>query len=244
MPFRWFSTLSWPRLCPVCRSGCNGTLCTACLHRFAAPALRCSRCALRLPGDTAEAAATTTAASCGTCLQHPPPQAQAVAAVDYAFPWAALIADLKFHGQPELAQVLAPLLSRASLAAPTPDLVLPLPLSPQGLARRGFNQAWELARWVAKARRLPTAATLLQRPLDLPHQSQLDRAQRLANLRGAFYVPPAARPHIEGRRVALVDDVMTTGATAHEATQTLLRAGARAVDLWVLARTPAPGDGP
>ncbi len=163
-----------------------------------------------------------------------------MAAVDYGFPWVGLIADFKFHGQPDLAAALAPLLALASLATPQPDAVLPMPLSPQRLAERGYNQAWELARRVAASRGLACWPQALQRPVELAHQSQLNRAQRLANLRGAFYVPPEAQARLRGARVALVDDVMTTGATAHEATLTLLRAGAAAVDLWMLARTPAP----
>ncbi|MDE1927674.1 MAG: ComF family protein, partial [Burkholderiales bacterium] len=74
--------------------------------------------------------------------------------------------------------------------------------------------------------------------LDRPHQAGLARAERLRNLRRAFVVDPAQRSAIRGRRVALVDDVMTTGATAREATEALLRGGAEAVDLWVVARTP------
>jgi ComF family protein len=246
MVARWFSACTkppawlgmgggptaWPTLCLVCQGGCNGGLCGPCQSRFAPPTHRCEQCALRLPDGAGP--------RCGQCLSHPPPQNLAVAAVDYTFPWAAVIADFKFHQQPDLAAVLAPLLSAASLATPQPDLVLPMPLSPQRLAERGYNQAWELARRVAAARGLPAQPDLLQRPVDLPHQAQLDRAQRLANLRGAFYLPPAAQAQVRGRRVALVDDVMTTGATAHQATRALLQAGALAVDLWMLARTPAP----
>ena len=77
----------------------------------------------------------------------------------------------------------------------------------------------------------------LERVVDTRHQAELDRAQRITNLRSAFLVPAAARGNLEGQHVLLVDDVVTTGATAREAALTLLRAGAGRVDLWVLART-------
>ena len=121
---------------------------------------------------------------------------------------------------------------------PLPQLVLPVPLSAARLAERGYNQAWELAKRAAAALGLAADATLLQRPLDSAHQATLDRRARQQNLRTAFMVDPRRRARLQGLRVALVDDVMTTGATAHEAALVLLRAGATAVDIWVLARTP------
>ena len=104
-------------------------------------------------------------------------------------------------------------------------------------------------RWPPPARRvrtcccrcrlaLPADPALLQRPLDGAHQAQLTREQRRRNLRGAFMVDPLRRAAIAGRHLALVDDVMTTGATLHEAARVLLRAGAASVTAWVLARTP------
>ena len=99
--------------------------------------------------------------------------------------------------------------------------------------------AWELARRVAAALGLPAHAKVLLRPVETAqHQAELSREQRLSNLRGAFAVDDRRRKLLTGRRVSLVDDVLTTGATAQEATLALLRAGACAVDLWVLARTP------
>ena len=113
-----------------------------------------------------------------------------------------------------------------------------MPLSARRLAERGYNQSWELARRVARLRRLPARADVLERVVDTPPQTALDRAARLANLRAAFHLPPAARAAVAGRRVALVDDVATTGTTLREAAAALRRAGAAAVDGWVFARTP------
>jgi ComF family protein len=242
------ATSAWTRLrealpgqCEFCRRWDRGRFCAACLARHAAPRPRCARCAAPLG---------LAAPACGACLAAPPPFVRTGCAVDYAFPWDRALHAFKFAAQPELAWPLAALLTRAladadALAHPAPDtasaaaeLVLPVPLSAPRLAARGYNQAWELARHVARARGLPARAEVLTRPLDTPAQSALDRAERQRNLRGAFWVPPGYAPVIAGRRVALVDDVVTTGATAAEATATLLRAGAAAVEVWALARTP------
>jgi ComF family protein len=217
--------------CDVCRQWCRGALCADCIARYAAPVPRCARCGLRL-GLPAQA--------CGDCLRDPPPFERTVCAADYGHPWDALIADFKFHGRPELAATLAQRLVAAvrSADALLPTLLLAVPLSPGRLAERGYNQAWELARRVAATLRLPADATLLQRPLDTAHQAELGRTGRQRNLAGAFMVDPRRRSRIEGARIALVDDVMTTGATLRLCTELLLRAGAASVQAWVLARTP------
>lgn len=227
---------AWSCQCEVCRQWCTGALCADCVARFAAPQPRCARCGLRLG---------VAAPTCGACLPDPPPFAHTVCAVDYGFPWDHLVGEFKFQARPELASALAPLLAAAvrRAALPLPDGVLPMPLAPQRLAQRGYNQAWELARRVAVALRCPARPDWLQRPLDTAPQAELGRAARQRNLRTAFMVDPQHRPGLAGRRVVLVDDVMTTGATVREVAAALLRAGAAAVDVWVLARTPeTPAD--
>ncbi len=223
-----------PTQCELCRQWTRGdALCSDCDARFAAPRWRCARCAL--PTGTA-------VARCGGCLgEHEPPWAAAVAAVDYGFPWDGLVAAFKFGGRVELAAPLASRLVRALTSAPPVDLVLPVPLAPARLAERGYNQAWELARRIAAARGLPARDDLLLRPVDTPHQTGLSRAERETNLARSFMVEPALRGALAGRTVALVDDVMTTGATLAAATRELQRAGAASVVVWVVARTPAPG---
>ncbi len=222
-----------PRPCTLCGTWDRAGLCRHCVSRFQATAtLRCPRCALASPGG----------ATCGSCLRAPPPYSACIAAADYGFPWDRLITRFKFNDQPELAILLADVLSQAlGLSAPQPaDLVLPVPLSPARLAERGFNQAWELARRVAKLRGLPANAGLLLRLRDTPHQVGLSRAERERNLRDAMWVNPASAATLAQQRVALVDDVMTTGGTAVVATRALLDAGAASVQVWVLARTPPP----
>lgn len=161
---------------------------------------------------------------------------------DYAFPWDRVIARFKYHDAPELAALLVDGLLEARQAAATPlgDAFVPVPLSAARLAERGYDQAWELARRLAPALQRPTWPRALQRRFDHPAQATLSRRERLANLRGAFSVPADALAQVQGRHLVLVDDVLTTGATAHEAALTLRRAGAARVDLWVLARTPEP----
>ncbi len=224
-----------PRQCELCRRWGTSPLCASCEDRYTITPPRCACCGLPLGLATPR---------CGDCLRDAPPFTHTVCAADYGFPWDGLISAFKFRGRPELAALLAARLTLAvqralqAGALPQPDVVVPVPLSPRRLAERGYDQAWELARRVAMALHLPAEARLLQRPVDTAQQSGLNRAERQRNLRTAFMADPARRALLQGRRVALVDDVMTTGATLREASAVLLRAGAAAVDLWVLARTP------
>ena len=217
--------------CETCRQWGETALCADCIARFAAPVPRCGRCGLRL---------ALPAVACGACLRDPPPFERTVCVADYGFPWDALIAAFKFRGRPDLAAVLAGRLRVAveASAAPLPQCLLPVPLGPARLAERGYNQAWELARRLARMLGVPAEAQLLWRPADGVHQAGLGRAERRRSTVDAFMVDPRRRGELAGRRVALVDDVVTTGATAGAAATALLRAGAAAVDLWVVARTP------
>jgi ComF family protein len=194
---------------------------------------RCRRCGLRVPVGMPE---------CTDCRREPPPFAGCVCAVDYGFPWDRLIGRFKYEQAPELAALLSTALATAAeqAAAAPPQAFVALPLSPARLRERGYDQAWELARRLGAHFGLPAHARMLERRFDGRPQAELTRAQRLRNLQGAFVVPASARPAVEGRHLALVDDVMTTGATAQEAARALLAAGAAQVDLWVVARTPAP----
>lgn len=220
-----------PSECLVCRSWPDGPLCQACVARFAQPCARCSGCALPIPAHTLR---------CGACIGQPPPLDTCVAAVPYGYPWAGLIVRFKFHGQPQYADTLAALLRHAPWVEPALDgtqLVLPMPLSAQRLRSRGFNQAWELARRLAPDKAEPA---LLLRIRDTPAQSTLGRAERLRNLRDAFAVEPRRAGELAGRRIVLVDDVMTSGASLYSAARTLRQAGASHVTGLVLARADPP----
>jgi ComF family protein len=248
--------------CAVCRAWCRGALCLACEQAFAVPRARCASCAqpLAVFGRVGRLADPRVVAAlhCADCRRQPPPWSVAVAACDYAPPWDALVAALKFGGRVDLAGVLVPLVLRALAARDrvdaavdeavdegldeagpaAPRLVVPVPIAPGRLRERGFNQAWEIARRVARARRLPACADALFRVRDTGHQLRLGRADREANLRHAFVVTPSRAARVRGARVALVDDVLTTGATAGAAARALWQAGATDVRLWVVARTP------
>lgn len=231
---RWLGAL--PRPCVVCHQWDTDSLCGDCRQRFIdVPTARCPRCALPSP----------TGQLCGACLRQPPAFSHCCALADYGFPWDRLIGRLKFQQQPELAGLLAGALHGALCRRtdlPVPDWVLPVPLGPARLAERGYNQAWELARRVAALQGCDAQAAWLLRLRDTPHQVGLGRQARAANLRHAMWVPPEGRHAMAGCRLALVDDVMTTGATADAAAQAVLAAGAAEVQVWVLARTPSPGD--
>lgn len=231
-----------PGQCEVCRrlsrpadgAGSSG-ICDHCVRRYGNERPRCRRCGIGLGAS---------AVACGACLSDPPPFDRTVCAVDYGFPWDRVISAFKFQGRAELAAALAQRLTAAVHRARAadkplrlPDRIVPVPLSAGRLRERGYNQAWELARRVASALQIDADGRLLQRPLETAHQADLNRAARRQNLRGAFMVDPRRRAWVAGRQVALVDDVMTTGATACEAATVLLRAGAASVQVWALART-------
>lgn len=153
-----------------------------------------------------------------------------------------LVHRLKYGDRVELSLTLGRMMAQAGreLTADA-DLVLPIPLHRARLWRRRFNQAGALARVVSRETGVPLATTVLIRIRRTQQQVGLTRPQRAANLQGAFQVPAAARGRIEGRRVLLVDDVLTTGATVNAASRTLQRAGASAVDVLTFARVVTDG---
>ena len=209
-------------------------VCQACITRFAEPRPRCKCCALQVPQGTD---------SCGACLIEPPPFARTVAAVDYEHPWDGLITQFKFHSALDLIPALVARMLAASTQAAwaPPQLLLPIPLSDMRWRERGYNQAWELAKRLGRTLDCAVDATLLLRLRDTPHQLALPPEERAGNVRAAFAVEPRRSAEVRGRRITLVDDVMTTGATVAEAARTLLQAGASEVDVWVVARTPRHG---
>jgi ComF family protein len=164
-----------------------------------------------------------------------------VAGVDYAYPWAAFVAAFKFAHRVELAHLLCMPLQRrllegAPAAGRTGLRIAPVPLARERLRERGFNQAWEIARRLARDLDAEAVPDALFRVRDTPHQPGLARAARAQNLRDAFVVSPHRAAWVRGASIALVDDVLTTGATARAATQALRAAGARDVEVWVVAR--------
>ncbi|MDR0634028.1 MAG: ComF family protein [Azoarcus sp.] len=214
--------------CLLCGQASGGEiLCAACADDLPRrPALRCPRCALP----------TALGETCGPCLAHPPHYDRTLAVFDYAFPLDKLIQAFKYGHRLALAACLGKELTRLAQASgpeSRADLIVPLPLHPTRLRERGFNQALELARPVARALGLPLDFEVCTRIRHTPAQAGLPWKQRGKNVRGAFH---CARD-LSGRRILLVDDVMTTGASLDECARTLKRHGAAEVTLLVVART-------
>jgi len=221
-----------PGQCAVCRAWPARSLCESCVARFAQPRPRCVRCALPVvPGI----------ATCGRCLVDPSPLDACYTALSYDYPWSSLIAQYKFHGQAGWARVFATLMRSTPWIEPALDdaeLVLPMPLARERLVDRGINQSLRVARLLAPS---TTDATLLLRIRNTPAQSALARKTRRADEKGAFAHDPLRPDAVRGQRVVLVDDVMTSGASLHEAARVLRAAGASRITALVLARTDEPG---
>lgn len=214
-----------PRVCLLCGTPCAGDdLCAAC--RADLPWLDqalCPSCALPTPlGEV-----------CGRCLHHPPAFDRTVAALSYNFPLDALVQGIKYGHQLALIPPLATALAQRVRAHPRPDVLIAMPLHPLRLRERGFNQALELAKVIAKLHDIPLLPRGAERIRATAPQVGLPWKERAGNLRGAF----AGASDLTGKHVAMVDDVMTTGASLHELALALRRQGAREVSAWVVART-------
>ena len=206
--------------CFLCRGRADDLICADCdadLPRL--DFALCPRCALASPGG----------AVCGRCLSSSPHYDATRAALAYDFPADALVHSLKFRGELALAAFLASLLLDRT-RADNVDHVVPVPLSPKRLRERGYNQSVEIARHLRKDR---LDFALCERVRDIRPQIELPYDERQSNVRGAFRCTRS----LVGARIAVVDDVMTTGATLNEIARTLKAAGAVHVVNWVVART-------
>jgi ComF family protein len=206
--------------CYLCRGAAQALLCAACdadLPRLAPT--RCPRCALESPRGEV----------CGRCLSDAPRYDATIAVLSYQFPADALVHALKFRGELALAGLLGAMLCQR-ISRHDIDCVVPVPLSAERLRSRGYNHAAEIARHLVPAK-LDLALCVRRR--DTPPQMDLPYDERRRNVRGAFGCTRA----LSGQSVAVVDDVMTTGATLDELAAVLKTAGAGRVVNWVVART-------
>jgi ComF family protein len=214
-----------PHHCALCGAGTpNRLLCTGCdadLSHYRAPA--CPICALPTPGGQV----------CGACLQHPPAFDRTLAAFSYHFPIDRLLHGFKYSGNLALIEVLAKPLAQLAADHPKPDLLMPMPLHPGRLKERGFNQSLEIAKKISRWLDIPLSADVCQRTRDTPTQAGLKWKERRRNVRGAF----ACDLDLTGKKIAVLDDVMTTGATLNEISRVLRGRGAAEVSAWVVART-------
>ena len=183
---------------------------------------------------------------CMDCIRQPPPLDATLAALDYVYPWSGLISAYKFGDQPGWAGFFATQLLNAPGVRQVlgdlnaSDLILAVPLSKERLQTRGFNQAWELAQALASqsASVATMDSSLLLRVKNTRPQTELKRDARLANVKGAFQIDPLRAANVKGKRIVLVDDVMTSGASLFTAAAALRAAGAAHITGIVLARTP------
>lgn len=229
MVYNWsvlLQRLILPSHCVLCQaddpSGLH--LCPDCRADLPWLAAGCPRCAvpLAVPGQP-----------CGACQTRPPPFDTAVALFDYAPPLDGLVQQFKFGQGLYLARLFAGLLAERLADTPRPDCILPVPLHPHRQRERGFNQALEIARPLARRLGCRVDVTTCVRARATPPQTQLSAARRRRNLRDAFRL---ARP-LAARHIALLDDVMTTGSTLAALAGLLRQAGAERIDVWVCART-------
>lgn len=225
-----------PCPCALCGMASADAICEGCRRQFfGASRARCLRCAIALPAQHLDML-------CGACLQHAPAFDAAIAAVDYAPPVDQLVLALKFGSRLAMAPLFAELLHCAAASMPAadmPSVLTAMPLGAQRLRERGFNQALEIAKPLARALRIRLDPRLVCRIRETQPQSMLHPKERRDNVKHAFAVPAAAVTRIRGAHVGIVDDVMTTGETLNELAATLKRFGAARVTALVFARTQA-----
>jgi ComF family protein len=211
--------------CVLCGSmSRNGLWCIACdaaLPYFDAP--HCPVCALPTP----------TGEVCGHCLSHPPLFSRTIAAFAYGYPLDKLILGMKYGEQLELAHAFAKKLLPRIDQSNLPDHIIAMPLHPAKLRERGFNQSALIAATIARNLNLGLLPNACSRVRDTPPQSSLPWKERKKNVNNAF----RCDTDLTGKRVALVDDVLTTGASLNALAKAALRCGAAEVSAWVIART-------
>lgn len=231
MVYQWLNnTLSrWlPQGCVLCgQNSHNLALCRQCREDL--PRLRdacCHQCGLPLPAGVVSPV-------CGQCQQYPPAYDRVVGALAYTSPVAELVTGLKFHQRIQLARLLGELLAaRVQSMGHHVQAILPVPLHPRRVTERGYNQALEIARPLARILDLPVLTDAVSRHRHTAAQSAQPPGRRQGNIRGAFALNAAPPVH----RLALVDDVMTSGHTVNEVAGLLRRAGVEHIEVWCVAR--------
>jgi ComF family protein len=224
--------LAWlPSRCLLCgaRGGKGFDLCVACHADLSRNDRCCARCALPMESS---------GALCGRCIRREPPWHAAWAPFRYAYPLDRLEARFKFGADLAAGKLLASLWIASRAPGELPDAIIPVPLHRSRMRSRGYNQALEIAKPLAKALRIPLWRDALQRTRATDAQTELSALQRRRNVRGAFV---AKFENEIPEHVAVLDDVFTTGATLAECARVLKRAGVGRVDAWALARAPARG---
>jgi ComF family protein len=232
-----FAAYALPSRCALCGNLSQRLLCDGCDAQYwNEPRLRCATCALPLSASLLRRERDDTRAHCAACLESPPAFNDTLALADYRAPLDTLVVELKFRARLAAGETIA----RHLLAVfedsdlPAPDLIVPVPLSHARLVARGYNQAWAMARPLARMMNVRSDASVVTRVRHTSAQSRLDQETRRRNVASAF----AVSGDVRGRHVGVVDDVMTSGATLDALARTLKHAGARRVTNFVALRTP------
>ena len=221
-----FNQSLFPQACLLCSAPQGGSLalCAGCLQDLPwYSAGHCPQCAL----------ASVDNQLCGHCLKSPPAFDHTQALFRYEYPLDAMLQRYKYNHMLALAETFGALMADSIAPSSHPDIIIPMPLHPQRLAERGFNQAVEIARIVSKRLAIKMDTTSCGRIKLAPPQVSLQLKQRVKNMRGAF----ACTQRLDGLHITLIDDVMTTGASLNALAKTIKSAGADSVECWVIART-------
>ncbi len=206
----------------------NMAICSVCQLAIERRGHYCYQCGFELKTNSSQ--------FCGSCLKKPKPYRRLIATCDYQFPINNAIGQLKFNRQLHIGKALSHLLSdklkQAYQEHAWPDALVPIPLHRKRLAERGFNQSLLISKFLSESVKKPLLSNSLIRVKNTSHQIGLKAVERRKNLKGAFQVKQTLPKHI-----ALIDDVVTTGATISEATKICLKHGAEQIDIWCLAKT-------
>lgn len=222
-----------PSHCAVCGAWPSHGVCGHCYGLYQKEILRCQRCAIELP-------AGNRLQICGHCLATPFTFDRTMTAVPYTEPWSKMLQQFKFYQHSEKARVMARLLCdkiRRS-GVPMPDFLIPVPNARNRMQERGYNQAWELSKALARLTKVKTLPYALVRAKEESSQTQRKRKERFKALKNAFTLDANYMRLVKDQHIALVDDVMTTGATLESAAKTLKQAAPGQISVWVFARTP------
>jgi ComF family protein len=226
-----------PSQCALCGNLSQRLLCDGCDAQYwNEPRLRCATCALPMAASAIRRERENTRLHCGACLESPPAFNDTLALADYRAPLDTLAVELKFRARPAAGEAFARNLRAVfeDSDLPRPDLIVPVPLSHTRLVARGYNQAWAIARPLARMMGVRADASIVTRVRHTSAQSRLDQETRRRNVASAF----AVSGDVRGMHVGVVDDVMTSGATLDALARTLKLAGARRVSNFVALRTP------
>lgn len=233
-PSRMALNLFFPPRCAACGAAVDHahTLCSACfesLHIITQPACAC--CGFPFAHPMGEEAL------CGACLEKPPPYQKGWAVLRYDDAATQLVSRLKYSDKTHLAPFLGTLMVRhGHPVLEGAELLIPVPLHWRRMVTRRYNQSLLLAREIARASHISLLPGAMRRTRHTPPQASLTRSERLDNVRGAFAVQEQHKPIIAGKKLVLIDDVMTTGATIHACCKTLKQAGAKEMRVLTLAR--------